>query len=250
MKLRSGVSRAKFVTLSPCHLVTLSLVFAGCDLPGRPVPPPKEEGPDFAALYTSRCAGCHGADGKLGPAPPLNDPIFLAIIPDAELVRVISEGRSVTPGQKSPMPAFARDRGGPLTETQIKMLAEGMKKHWKSAASRGLPAYLAPAASGGGNKDRGTQVFARACDKCHGTQGQGEQDGEPLPGGSLNDPAFLALISDQALRRIIITGRPDLGMPSYKSEAGRAPDFGELTSADIEDLVALLRSWRQSGGTP
>ncbi len=233
-----------------CFLPLLGTLAGGCDLPGRPVPPPKDEGKDFAALYGTRCAGCHGADGKFGPAPPLNDPIFLAIVPEAELVRVISDGRAVSPGQKTPMPAFARDRGGPLTESEIKMLAEGMTKHWKSSRAGGLASYLAPAGSGAGNKDRGTQVFARACAKCHGMQGGGERDGKPLRGGALNDPAFLALISDQVLRRIIITGRHDLGMPSYKSEAGRPPDFDELSAADIEDLVALLRSWRQSGGMP
>jgi cytochrome c oxidase cbb3-type subunit III len=228
----------------------LAALTAGCDLPGRPVAPPADEGKDFAALYATRCAACHGADGKLGPAPPLNDPIFLAIVPEAELLRVISEGRMVTPGQKSPMPAFAKDHGGPLTEAQIKMLAAGMKKHWKVSRSSGLPPYLAPAGSAGGKKDGGTQVFARACAKCHGTEGKGEKDGEPARGGALHDPAFLALISDQALRRIIITGRHDLGMPPYDGEAGRGPDFHELGSADIDDLVALLRSWRQSGGTP
>ena len=41
---------------------------------------------DFATLYGRNCAGCHGADGKFGPAPPLNDPLFLAIVPDAVLL--------------------------------------------------------------------------------------------------------------------------------------------------------------------
>jgi hypothetical protein len=68
-----------------------------------------------------------------------------------------------------------------------------------------------------------------------------------LSGGALNDPAFLALISDQALRRLIITGRPDLGMPPFNGKAGRPPDFRALRSSDIDDLVALLRSWRQGG---
>ena len=53
-------------------------------------------------------------------------------------------------------------------------------------------------------------------------------------------PAFLALISDQASRRIIITGRPDLGMPNYAETDGRPEDFQPLTSAEIDDLVALL----------
>ena len=93
----------------------------------------------------------------------------------------------------------------------------------------------------------GARVFARACAECHGPQGQGEKNGRPLEGGAINNPAFLALISDQALRRIIITGRPDLGMPAYDGTGGRPPDFRALSSAEIADLVALLKSWRQRG---
>jgi mono/diheme cytochrome c family protein len=95
--------------------------------------------------------------------------------------------------------------------------------------------------------DAGARVFARACAGCHGPSGQGEKDGRASRGGALNNPAFLALVSDQALRRLIITGRPDLGMPAYDGSDGRPPDFRALTPAQIDDLVALLKSWRQAG---
>src|SRR5262249_40913413 len=126
---RSDKGRCLPVTLSPCHLVTLSLLLAvGCDLPGRPNPDdrpvPADQVEDFGTLYATRCAGCHGADGKLGPAPPLNHPLFLAIVPDTELLRVISEGRAVTPTQKSPMPAFRLGPGAPLTAAQARVWAE------------------------------------------------------------------------------------------------------------------------------
>ena len=64
--------------------------------------------------------------------------------------------------------------------------------------------------------------------------------------GAINDPAFLALISDQALRRYIITGRGDLDppMPGWDDATGRPADFRPLTNQDITDLVALLASWR------
>jgi mono/diheme cytochrome c family protein len=235
-------------------LPLLAALAAGCDLPGQPTPAdrpvPADQIADFDVLYKMHCAGCHGADGKLGPAPPLNDPIFLAIVPDAELLRVIREGRTVTPGQKSPMPAFAQDRGGPLTGAQVKVLAEGIKKRWgpTTSPSGSLPAYIGSAVAKGENKDD-TRVFARACAGCHGSKGQGHKDGHPLRGGAISNQAFLALISDQVLRRIIITGRPDLGMPAYDGEDGRSSGFRALTSAEIDDLVALLRNWRQSGSS-
>jgi mono/diheme cytochrome c family protein len=223
---------------------------AGCDLPGKPKPGerpvPADQVQDFRTLYATHCAGCHGGNGNLGPAPPLNDPIFLAIVPDEELLRVIMEGRSVTPAQKSPMPAFVRERGGPLTAAQVKVLAEGIKEQWGSTrpAAQAPPPYLAPARASGANKDEGARVFGRACAGCHGSQGQGGNDGERQV-GAINQPAFLALISDQALRRYAITGRPDLGMPSFDGPNGRPEEFRPLSSAEIDNLVALLASWRR-----
>jgi cytochrome c oxidase cbb3-type subunit III len=249
------------------------LLLAGCDLPGRPDPAERLQVKDFGALYATHCAGCHGADGKLGPAPPLNDPMYLAIVPDKELLRVITEGRAVTPTQKSPMPAFARQRGGPLTDEEVQVLAAGIKKRWKplKAEERSLPPYLATAKQQSGMLSRpgdgerqapaqvgregmartgsaGSQVFARACASCHGSDGQGGKDGERHV-GAISDPAFLALISDQALRRYVITGRPDLGMPSFDDKHGRPAEFQRLSPEEIGDLVAFLASWRKAGGT-
>lgn len=220
------------------RLAVLSVLLAGCGrLPGQPAPEDKFERPEevtsFAKLFAKNCAGCHGKDGRLGPAPPLNDPLFRALVPEKELLKVITEGR---PG--TPMPAFARDHGGTLTPKQVEILALGIKSHWgKAEAPKDAPPYLATGLPTG-NAEAGKKVFARACSMCHGDQGDAD-------GMRINDPAFLTLISDQALRRLAITGRPDLGMPSYADATGRDAGFRPLTSDEIQDLVALLASWRQ-----
>jgi mono/diheme cytochrome c family protein len=228
-----------------CALATFTaFAIVGCDLPGKPNPADRPVTPDqivsFKPLYQVNCSGCHGADGNLGPAPPLNDKTFLAIIPDAELVHVINDGRAGTP-----MPAFAQKSGGSLTEAQVKSLVEGIKASWMSTTS---PHELPPAyqltktdnpPSASSSRAHGAEVYARACAHCHGASGEGGERG-----GAINDPAFLALISDQALRRIVITGRPDLGMPTYAEQDGRSAVFQPLTSAEIDDLVALLADWR------
>jgi mono/diheme cytochrome c family protein len=216
------------------------LLTVGCHWPGQPKPDdrpvPEDQVTDFGKLFARNCAGCHGGEGKLGPAPPLNDKLFLAIVPDDELLRVVREGR---PG--TPMPAFARDKGGPLTAKQVEALAQGLKPRWGGPPPEGKPPpYLAP--KGPGDKERGAKLFALACAACHGEKGQGAKEA-----GALNDRAFLALISDQALRRIVITGRPDLGMPIYSDSDWRSPKFEPLTSEQINDLVALLASWRAGG---
>ena len=140
------------------------------------------------------------------------------------------------------MPAFARDRGGPLTAAQIGALAEGIRKRWGPATSP--PPDFTETGVCCGDEHRGARVFARACAGCHGNDGEGvKREGKLLR--KINDPAFLALISDEAVRRYAITGRPDLGMPAYDGKAGRSPDFKPLTATDIDDLAALLACWRQ-----
>lgn len=232
----------------------MSLIGCSDEFPGKPNPAdrplPQNEITDFATLFAQNCTGCHGVDGELGPAPPLNDPLFLALIPDEALHAVIRDGR---PG--TPMPAFATEQGGTLSAEQVKIIATGLKSHWPAdkkkesdpAIVAGAPAYLAATASlqlTPGATEQAAALFERACAECHGPNGAGGETGY-ASGGAINDRAFLALISDQALRRIIITGRHDLGMPNYAATDGRPDDFKPLTSEEIDELVALLASWRR-----
>jgi mono/diheme cytochrome c family protein len=246
---RNATIRRRQVALA---LFALAVV-GGCEPPGKPNPANKPIMPDqilgFDRLYATNCAGCHGATGELGPAPPLKDPLFVQIVPDADLLDVIRVGRAGTP-----MPPFAQKHGGALTDEQIKILADGIKSHWKSDGPpvESPPAYAITKSGGvqtvAGSRERGASVYARACAGCHGPNGAGvNHDG--VIANAINVPAFLALISDQALRRIIITGRSDLGMPSFAEHEGRPDDFKPLTSAEIDDLVALLADWRATGSS-
>jgi len=225
------------------YLLVVLIVAAGCDLPGKPRPGdrpvPPDQVLDFAALYGQNCAGCHGAEGKLGPAPPLNNALFLKIVPDSVLQNVIAEGR---PG--TPMPAFAESRGGTLTAAQVKVLAEGIKPRWSASVGVGSaepPPYPIAGGDVKGAPERGALVFGKACAGCHGSQGEGDE------AGAIYDRSFLALMSDQALRRYAITGRPDLGMPDFAANEGRGDSFQPLSATDIDDLVALLARWREGG---
>ncbi len=86
-------------------------------------------------------------------------------------------------------------------------------------------------------------MFARACASCHGDQGEGSDTA-----GAIHDSDVVALLSDQALRRLIITGRPDLDMPDSSDGDGRPDGYKPLTSQEVTELVSLLTSWREGVG--
>jgi len=269
--------KAPTVMRSQAYLVALSLVaIAGCDLPGQPNPAdrpvPSDKVMEFAVLFQQNCAGCHGDDGKLGAAPPLHDPLFRAIVPEDELISILNKGR-----QKTLMPAFSKENGGTLTPAQIQVLVKeikgipyrivekkesgsvqfevvavssGITPRWGLVAKppADAPSYREPSASSTGNspgnEKKGELVYARACAGCHGDHGQGiERESKTVR--TINDAVFLALISNQALRRLAITGRPDLGMPTYAEARPANPAFVPLTDQEITDLVAMLASWRE-----
>jgi cytochrome c oxidase cbb3-type subunit 3 len=195
-----------------------------------------EQVADFQQLFSSNCAGCHGNDGRQGAGPQLNDPLYQAMVTKELLQKVISNGR---PG--TPMPAFAKSAGGTLTDRQIEILAEEMQKRWGTpAAFTGvpLPPYSADAA---GDVQRGAAVFRIKCLACHGVEGRGG-----ALAGSVVDPAYLALASDQLLRTTVIIGRPSHDMPDFR-RSGKP-----IQPQEISDVVAWLISHRASaqGGTP
>lgn len=219
-----------------CCLLVVALL-AGCSepegLPGKPNPKDKFVNPskvtDFATLYAKNCAGCHGKDGQLGPAPPLNDSVFLTIVPDAELTNVIAAGRANTE-----MPAFAKSKGGTLTDEQVQALVKGLRETWgKTKAPGDWPPYVATAK---GDVARGKAVFAKACAECHGPDGASKTL-------TIHDASFLALTSEQALRRFVITGRGDLKtkMPNCADANGPGRP---LSAGDVDDVVAFMLSWK------
>jgi mono/diheme cytochrome c family protein len=220
---------------SRCLMILIASMAVGCSKSVEPERPIRSDQVlDFATLYGQNCAGCHGLDGQFGPAPPLNDPLFLAIVPDPVLEKLVYEGR---PG--TPMPGFSKKKGGSLTDAQVKAIAGGIKTRWKPERPKVAPPdYLATKDTG--DVTRGQAVFNRACASCHGKDGLGGKDKV----GPIHNPTVLDLISDQAIRRYIITGRRDLKMPDFAQGDGRPPDFQPLSASDVADLVTLVASWR------
>jgi cytochrome c oxidase cbb3-type subunit 3 len=204
-------------------ILTLFLCLASCGKPSpedRPIRPSKVM--DFATLFASRCAGCHGTDGAGSGSIALHDPTLLNIISKETIRELIVNGR-----QGTLMPSFQSNTGNPLTDAQIDVLVEGMLQRWSEDAP--------PWAEGRryevtrGKATRGKGAFVDMCGQCHGNDGLGAS------AGSVIMPAFLELVSAQYLRTVILCGRPELGMP---------PLAGKIDDQTIDDIVAWLRTYK------
>ena len=218
----------KTITLAAL-CVTAMLVGTSCETPGQAVEAAAirpADIADFRMLYSQNCSGCHGINGQGALTVGIGRPLYLAIADDTIIRTTIEQGR---PG--TPMPAFAQPAGGMLTDAQIDILVHGIRA-WANPgafANTKPPAY---AASEPGEARRGAEIFKVACAPCHGPQGRGAR--------AIADPTYLALVSDQHLRTVIIVGMPNLGMPDWRSHPK------PLTGADVGDLVAWLAAQRDS----
>lgn len=214
----------------------LSLVlFVGCSKPlgqsqkhSEPIAP--NQVLQFDVLYAQNCAGCHGVEGRGGAAISLANPVYLAIVDEGSMRRVISNGVRGTS-----MPAFSENAGGMLTDRQIDVITHGILSRWGSKeVLNGVtpPSYAARTA---GNAAHGEFVYGKYCVSCHGPEGRGSRKGS-----AITDRSFLALVSDQGLRTIVITGRPELGAPDWR---GNIPG-ARMSNQEITDVVAWLASYR------
>jgi len=187
---------------------------------------------DPVVLFNQNCSGCHGADGKHGPAMMLSDPVYLAIVDDDTLRSTISKGR---PG--TAMSAFAQKEGGMLTEEQITAIIRGMRERWSKPNALGGDVAPPYAAKSAGDAAHGQSVYGTFCASCHGADGSGG-----TKAGSIVDHAYLSLITDQGLRTIVITGRPDFNAPDWRGNVPGHP----MSDQEITDVVAWLTSQRPS----
>jgi cytochrome c oxidase cbb3-type subunit 3/ubiquinol-cytochrome c reductase cytochrome c subunit len=233
--------RLAFLSLAWLYALVLAaaaFALAGCSrIPGRPGPGPEVVRPeqvlDFPTLYKANCAACHGENGRDGVAISLANPVYLAVAGEDNVRNITANGVS---GRL--MPPFAKSAGGMLTDQQVGVLAHGMMQQWSKqelVAGLSIPQYRSTLA---GDAARGQEAFGIFCARCHGTAGEGSTgDAKSRTGkiGSIVEGSYLALISDQGLRSILIAGRPDEGMPDWRTDAAQP-----MTDQQITDIVTWL----------
>jgi mono/diheme cytochrome c family protein len=155
-------------------------------------------------------------------------------VDDNTLRNIISNG---LPGTQ--MPAWARSAGGMLTDQQINAIIAGMRKEWAqpNAFAGATPPPLVQNQTGqnqAGDAQRGQQTYQTRCAGCH--QGSPRQQ--------IISPVYLSLVSDQALRSIIIAGRPDIGQPDWQHDNPNGAAGQPLSGQNVSDIVTYLHSLR------
>ena len=226
-----------------CAFAVLPLVFlSACSTPnGQPQKGSEPVAPSqvvaFGTLYAQNCSACHGAEGRGGASLALANPVYLAIVDENAVHNVVANGVHGTS-----MPAFAQSAGGMLTDEQINVITSGIFSRW---GRKGIldgtnpPSYAAKTT---GDVARGEIAFKTYCASCHGSEGGGT-----AKASAVTNDSFLALVSDQGLRTLVITGRPELGAPDWRGNVPGKP----MSDQEITDVVAWLVSHRvQSPGQP
>jgi mono/diheme cytochrome c family protein len=210
----------------------------GCEAPGKPVRAEAsrpDEVLDFPTLYTQNCAACHGKDGKGGATVPLANPVYLAVAGTDNIQRITAIGVAGTS-----MPPFAKSRGGTLSGRQIAVLTSGIVQTWGQVGVGQVTPYASTAP---GYSANGLAAYTTFCARCHGANGTGMKGDSGVWTGSIVDPAYLALVSDQYLRSTVIAGLPDRSMPDWRSDFV-GPDARPMTDQEITDTVAWIASHR------
>jgi len=81
-----------------------------------------------------------------------------------------------------------------------------------------------------------TVLYSENCAGCHGPDGKG---GLAI---ALGDPVYLAIADDAAIRAITAQGVSGTAMPAFAQSSG-----GSLTGAQIDAIVAGIRTWAKPG---
>ncbi|MCP4594153.1 MAG: c-type cytochrome [bacterium] len=175
-------------------------------------------------LYQGACAGCHGEDAEGGVGPQLNNPEFLRIATDGMLREWITHGKTATP-----MRGFLKGGQG-MVELRARQI-DDLVAYLRSLERR---SRVSVAKRPSGRPELGRLWYAVSCAACHGESGEGSS------GPALANRGFLRAASDGFLMATLAMGRDGTEMRPVKKGA---QSILSLSSDQLNDIVALLRSW-------
>ena len=198
-----------------------------------------------AFAYRRGCRGCHRIDGVGGDdGPDLSNEgarrvaeLDFSSVPGARtlpgwLKAHFLDPPHVVPGSQMPKLGFTTDEADQLTLFML------------SLRTRPVPENLAPRdrvrALRLGERDfatDGESLFGVFCAACHGPRGEGRRFptlASTFP--AIGEPEFLAIVSDDFLRKTLMNGRPGRRMPAWGTKDGG------LRPEEIDALIGYLRS--------
>ena len=231
--MRSGDSRRSALAL---------LASAAARPPGQPRKGSETLAPnevvEFGALYAENCAGCHGAEDE--EAPRSRSPIrcISRIVDDASMRDVIAErrARNVDAGVRAKRRRHADGRADRCDRAAGSDRA-GAGRELSTARIR-LPTRRSPRAT----RTRRSRVSDATAHPATARRSRAD-----AKGSAITNDSFLALVSDQGLRTIVIAGRPELGAPDWRGNVPGQP----MSDQEVTDVVAWLASHRvPSPGQP
>ncbi len=164
---------------------------------------------DGRKVFAGNCARCHGDKGDRIPAAPLNAKGFLDMRTDSELLRTVSEGKGL-------MPAWSKDRGGALSNEQIRSSIAYLRYN--------VDVDVALRAR------QGRELYVGNCLACHGERG------DRVPNSNLASAEYLGKIGDGALIASISEGKGV--MPGFGRTKG-----GSFGISETAAVLAYLKSW-------
>jgi len=164
-------------------------------------------------LFATRCASCHGADGR--GKPGVMD-LTAGVFNYGDDIAAI--GTTISAGRQSAMPAFGRELG--------EMALSWMAEYLDSLASDEPPSRFAA---------RGAEEFAASCAECHGADARGNT---ALGAPNLADDYWLHSDDTMGIRQIVMRG-----------VATECPAQRDALSATEIDLLTAHVVRRRHGGT-
>jgi mono/diheme cytochrome c family protein len=177
-------------------------------------------------LYNQNCVFCHQADaiGKVGFAPSLTNPEFLANASDIFILGTIRDGR-----QGTGMPPFAH-----LGRDGIKAVVAYFRSH-SNIPNKSVSVDKQDVARG--DPRLGEIWFDQICSTCHGVNGDGYATGGT--GTAIGNASFLNKASDGFIRETIKQGRTGTRMRGFSGANGLA----NLDDQEIDDIIVYMRSF-------
>lgn len=178
------------------------------------------------ALYNANCMACHQPEGKgkVGFAPFIRNPDFLAATSDDFLRVNIVQGRPGTamvpwahlkPEAINNLIAYLRSGEDPARRASVKI--DPTRRHPGEAAG-------------------GQALYGQYCASCHGPEAKGYAEGGPGP--AIGNAGFLAVASDDYIFHTIKHGRTGTAMRAFSGPRGLA----NLSDREIGDIIAYLRN--------